>query len=89
MRRRRRATSLACGGSPAGRDARRGWLAAVSTVAGAMGFVGLLIAARYMPDQATALRAAALVWFVGLGSIRLFFGAVTPRRDGDETRARR
>ncbi len=36
-------------------------------VAGAAGFVGLLVVSHYLPAIATGLRIAAIVWFFGFG----------------------
>jgi NhaP-type Na+/H+ or K+/H+ antiporter len=52
------------------RDPSRLGAAFLVTVAGLIGFVGLLVASAYLPREADALRIAALVWFVVLGAVR-------------------
>jgi hypothetical protein len=41
------------------------------TLAGAGGFVALLMASRELPEWATALRILALIWFACFGVLRL------------------
>jgi hypothetical protein len=52
-----------------GARGRGGYL--LLSLAGVVGFVGLLLAAHVMPAQAEPLRIAALAWFLGFGVMRL------------------
>lgn len=51
----------------------RGRRSLAMSAAGVVGFVGLLVAARYLPGFAQPLRAGALVWFFALGFIKIVF----------------
>ncbi len=43
------------------------FMRAAIKVAGAAGFVGLLVVSHYLPAVANGLRIAAIVWFFGFG----------------------
>jgi hypothetical protein len=51
------------------------WAAALVTIVGVGGMLGLLFAARASPAHAGLLQAAALLWFLLWGVVRVF----TPR----------
>ena len=51
----------------------KGRRALALTVAGVVGFVGLLVAAHYLPGIAQPLRTAALIWFFVAGFIKIVF----------------
>ena len=56
---------------------RVGWTA--SSLMAAIGFVGLLVAAHYNPQSASALRGLAMVWLLTVGAVRLLIAFA---RDG-------
>ena len=64
-----RAFGRAAGLSPRGRLAR---LRVMVWLAGVLGFVGLLLGARYLPHP-DAWRAAAIVWFLVAGALNTYF----------------
>jgi hypothetical protein len=45
------------------------WRTAI-TVAGGVGFVGLLVSSHYFPSAADSLRVFAIIWFFGFGAAK-------------------
>ena len=57
------------------------WAASVTSV-GVIGFVGLLVAGSFLPDEATFLRISALAWFFAFGVARIALWHILEKRRG-------
>lgn len=56
-------------------------------VCGVLGLLGLLLAATATPHYATMLRAAAIIWFLGLGAYETLWRVWAPRKADIRTAA--
>lgn len=57
------------------------WSGFVTTV-GVIGFVGLLVASSFIPDDATFLRFTAFAWFFSFGIVRIALWQFSAKRAG-------
>ncbi|MEK7751819.1 MAG: hypothetical protein AAB654_07880 [Acidobacteriota bacterium] len=55
-------------------------LAGFVTSVGVIGFVGLLVAGSFMPDEAELLRISAFVWFFAFGAARIALSHILAKR---------
>lgn len=55
-------------------------LAGSVTSVGVIGFVGLLVAGSFMPDEAELLRISAFVWFFAFGAARIALSHILAKR---------
>ena len=57
-------------------------LAGSVTSVGVIGFVGLLVAGSFMPDEAAFLRNSAFVWIFAFGAARIALWHILAKRGG-------
>ena len=57
-------------------------LAGSVTSVGVIGFVGLLVAGSFVPDEAEFLRISAFVWFFAFGAARIALSHILAKRRG-------
>lgn len=56
------------------------------TSAGVIGFVGLLVAGSFMPDEAEFLRISAFAWFFVFGAVRMALSQILAKRGRAEVK---
>lgn len=55
-------------------------LAGSAAAVGVIGFVGLLVAGSYRPDEAEVLRLSAFIWFFAFGAARIALSYILAKR---------